>query len=570
MKKNIIHKNQLQLPFEEKSTTKIFNKPLEERIIKEQPINFPPIHFKKEFNYEKREYQEECITKILQKEPIASTLIIFPAGSGKTFIAARIMDKFIDRGKILVLCPRVSLSYQLTAAFRKYFDLAQEDICCLAAKPAEDRKKAYQKAKIIVSTPQGIANDLKKYKNLKFNLVVFDEVDFGVGDYQYVQIAKKAIEDKTPLIGLSATVGQIKKIKELVLTFNFEKIFIKLEQDPDIKPYRREIVTTKNIVELEEPYKKMYQIIDQLFADYIQKLGQYIDLGTLQTKKYISIEDLQEIAQQINRDWRWQPKSLYALLLNLYELKRIILEESKEQIILKLKDLIKRAKEGKKYPSTIFKELGSTSFKEYLKEAKLSKKVEMFLVDIELEKICANEKQKKLKVIVVCTSREFATFITKKLLELQIKAAVYLGQGEGFSKKDQLKVLESFLNSDLEVIVSTKSAIERGIDLPNANILYVLNPTSSESSYIQLLNRINRGANNLEASLKIYAQGEVENLKAIIAKRKTEKYYNLLKKLRMFLEQDSLFYSDSTPLIKIIEQIEKEEEEIIKNNKKRK
>ncbi|MFN3909965.1 MAG: DEAD/DEAH box helicase family protein [Candidatus Anstonellaceae archaeon] len=540
MKKNISPKNQPLLPFEEETSKRIFGfsaKVLQEPIIK----YFPILHFKPNLSLEQREYQERCISEILIQNPIKSNLIIFPAGTGKTYIAARICDYMLKKGKILVLSHRVSLSYQLANVFKKYFNLEEKEIQCLASATASKRKNAYNEAKIIISTPQGIANDLKK-GSLKWNFsfIVFDEVDLGVGDYQYVDIAKKAKENNTPVLGLSATVGDKEKLKNLVQVFGFEKAFIKLDKDQDILPYRKKLIISQNILELEEPYQKMLQIIEDLMFSYFLELENYSIKINLPKEKCLTLQALKEIEDEINFYSKTNPKVLtfYAALLHLYDLKRIILEESREQIKQKFIFLAKEKEKGKKYPSKIFEDILQTEFKNYFKKAKTSKKLTLFLTHANNAKEYSLKNHTPLKAIAVVNSREFAYFIANKLKENGIKASVYLGKTEGFSKKNQLKALDDFLNSDLEFLVSTKNAIERGIDLPNAESIFILNPTSSDKSYIQLINRINRGFSPIPAKIIIYSGSLDEKIKNKISFFKTNKYYQFLEKLRFAIESE--------------------------------
>ncbi|MEM4158639.1 MAG: DEAD/DEAH box helicase [Candidatus Anstonellaceae archaeon] len=551
MKKNI-SRNQLELPlFEQKVEKKFEGKVLEEKIEYIKPKNF-----KQQATYEIRHYQEECIAKII-KENIPSSLVVYPAGSGKTFIASRIIDQVVDSGKVLVLSPRVSLSYQLANYFKKFFTF-EEEIVVLAGKTSKQRQKFYQNAKILVSTPQGIANDLKKIK-WDFKLVVFDEVDFGVGNYQYVEIAKIAQQNKTPAIGLSATIGQIEKIKNLLTTFGFKKLFIKLENESDIKPLRREINLIKRNTPFSENYKKMYDIIESIFNEYLEKIKEKIDIDFIFQKKYINIEDLQEIKKEIEetRDGYFYLVSLYATILNLYELKRIILEESKEQIKKRIKKLLEEAQKNKRYAKNILDSIKKTAFLDYLKQVKSAQKIDFFIEDIREEKQSCEKENKKLKAIVVCNSKEFVNFLTKKLQEININARIYVGKGEGFSKKQQLEVLESFLNGELEVIVSTKAAIERGIDLPNADKLFILNPSGSEKSYIQLLNRINREKSRGKGEIYVYCQGDYELLKSIISKTKKEKYEITLVYIKKLIEEEEQKLPEfRRTLLEIISEVE--------------
>ena len=158
-----------------------------------------------------REYQEKIYETCINK----NCLVVLPTGLGKTLIALMLtierMKKFPGQ-KVLFLAPTRPLAEQHLTSFKKSLPELFADIQLFTGKiNSEDRKKIWQTADIIFSTPQCIANDLKKeiYSLKEVCLLVEDEAHRCVKNYDYTYVAKKyRVQSKNPrLLGLTASPG---------------------------------------------------------------------------------------------------------------------------------------------------------------------------------------------------------------------------------------------------------------------------------------------------------------------------------------------------------------------------
>jgi len=95
-------------------------------------------------------------------------------------------------------------------------------------------------AKVIVATPQTIANDLKHalLSLDDFGVIVFDECHRAVGKYAYTYIANEAEQKGVQIVGLTASPGgKPEKIKELIDTLKIENIEVRISTDEDVVQY---------------------------------------------------------------------------------------------------------------------------------------------------------------------------------------------------------------------------------------------------------------------------------------------------------------------------------------------
>ncbi|MDL5501823.1 MAG: DEAD/DEAH box helicase family protein, partial [Candidatus Methanoperedens sp.] len=102
------------------------------------------------------------------------------------------------------------------------------------------RESMYEKAQLIISTPQVIENDLlgKKISLENVSCIIFDEAHRATGNYSYVYIAKKYIEQNPePLVlGITASPGSnSEKIQEVCANLHLKSVEIRTDSDPDVK-----------------------------------------------------------------------------------------------------------------------------------------------------------------------------------------------------------------------------------------------------------------------------------------------------------------------------------------------
>ncbi|MCK5636567.1 MAG: DEAD/DEAH box helicase family protein, partial [Thermoplasmatales archaeon] len=108
---------------------------------------------------ERREYQ----INIAESAAKDNTLIVLPTGLGKTIIALILMAKELKRenNKILFLAPTKPLVVQHAQFLQEFLTIDNESIIVFTGEISPmKRKDIWQNARIIISTPQVIENDI--------------------------------------------------------------------------------------------------------------------------------------------------------------------------------------------------------------------------------------------------------------------------------------------------------------------------------------------------------------------------------------------------------------------------
>ena len=232
-------------------------------------------------NFEPRLYQQTILSTAVKK----NVLVVLPTGLGKTNIAVLLAANRLTNypnSKVLILAPTRPLCDQHVDSMRKNLNVEEDEVQLFTGmiSPAK-RAELWKKSKIIVSTPQGLENDIISEKiSLKdVSLLVFDEAHRAVGNYSYAFIAKQYHRkaEHSRILGLTASPGSDQeKIKEVCKNLFIEEIEIRSFDDPDVQPYVKEIDV--EWVKLDFPPEFM-QVRNFLRDSFEQKLETIKKLG---------------------------------------------------------------------------------------------------------------------------------------------------------------------------------------------------------------------------------------------------------------------------------------------------
>ncbi|RLG35080.1 Hef nuclease [Methanosarcinales archaeon] len=455
---------------------------------------------------EARDYQLS-LSEIAKKE---STLIVLPTGLGKTVIALLVIVDRLHRymnEKVLFLSPTKPLVEQHASFLKSALTLPAEEIFVATGDiPPESRAKLWRDSKIIVATPQVIENDLltRRIDLRDVSLIIFDECHRAHGNYAYVYIAERYMEEgKNRLVlGITASPGSsVTKIQEVCENLGIERVEIRREDDPEILPYifRRDIEWVK--VDVPHEIKQLKQILEELFLDRVRKLG---ELGFhLYRGKKTSTKELLDLQAKIQARLReqqhtrfYKAASLEAELLKIRHAIDLVETQGINAVRKYFRRLLNEA--NSKNATKASKRLIRDPI--FIRALNMAEEIELEHPKLKrLLSIVEREIQRRpeSRIIIFTNFRDSAEMVRSALSEIEgVKPLRFIGQAskgedKGLTQKKQVELIEKFKEGVYNVMVAT-SVAEEGLDIPMADLVIFYEPIPSEIRNIQRRGRTGR------------------------------------------------------------------------------
>lgn len=456
-----------------------------------------------------REYQQKIFESCSKK----NCLVVLPTGLGKTLIALMLsvdrMKKFPGE-KVLFLAPTKPLAEQHISSFKKHLPELFADIQIFTGTiPAEQRQKIWKTADIIFSTPQCIANDLKKnlYDLKEVCLLVEDEAHRCIKNYDYNLVAKKYLSQSKNkrILGLTASPGSdYSKIKEICLNLAIEEVELRTRDSPDVSKYLQELEFEKRLVDFPAEFEEMKQVLKELFNRYVDELKKRnVLFGPVSKIALINLQKkIMASLARGNKNYNYMlGASACAQAIKLQHALELLETQTLSSFNKYLKNLFEQA--SKKQSKGVVKLVSKPEFNflymqssELLEKNKEHPKVnEIF--EITKEEFSSNENS---KIIIFTQFRDSATTIAKTLNNFpKIKAKVFVGQAKkssgnsstGLSQKQQKEMIEEFSSGKANVLCATCIA-EEGLDIPEVSTVIFYEPVPSAIRAIQRAGRTAR------------------------------------------------------------------------------
>jgi len=465
-------------------------------------------------NLTPREYQEKIFEKCTKK----NCLVILPTGVGKTLIALMLaihrMKQFPGQ-KILFLAPTKPLAEQHLIYFKKNLPELFAEMDLFTGKvDSEKRKKIWQSSDIIFSTPQCIANDLRKnlYNLNEVCLLVEDEAHRCVKNYDYNFVAKKYIEqsENPRILGLTASPGsETNKILEICKNLSIEHVETRTRESEDVKPYLQELEIEKIKVDFPSEFEEIRQVLKKLFENYVEELkSRRVLFGPATKTELLNLQKrmITSLAGQ-NRNFNYLlAMSACAQAIKIQHGLELLETQTLDSFNSYLKKIFEQA--SKKQSKGVVKLVSKPEFNfVYIQTNELLSKNQEHPKLKKLQEIIESEKNEnpKSKIIIFTQFRETATKISKELNNLSgINSKVFVGQAKktstnvkgensttGLNQKQQRKIIEEFSEGKINVLVATSIA-EEGLDIPEVNAVIFYEPVPSAIRSIQRRGRTAR------------------------------------------------------------------------------
>ncbi|MEN7982424.1 MAG: DEAD/DEAH box helicase [Nanoarchaeota archaeon] len=456
-------------------------------------------------NITPREYQQKIFETCKEK----NCLVILPTGLGKTLIALMLvidrMKKFPTE-KIIFLAPTKPLIEQHLISFKKYLPELFADMQLFTGEiKAEQRKKIWKTADIIFSTPQCVANDLKKnhYNLNNVSLLVEDEAHRCVKNYDYNFIAQKyksqAINQR--IVGLTASPGsETKKIKEICKNLGIEKVELRTRESADVKRYIQELKFKKIHLEFPSEFEEIRHVMLKLFNRYVEELKfRNVLFGPVSKIALINLQKkIMSTIARGNKNYNYMlGASACAQAIKIQHALELLETQTLTSFNKYLKKLFNEA--AQKKSKGVIKLISKPEFNfSYMQSNELLTKNQEHPKLEKLKEIIHKEKLENpnLKIIVFTQFRDTATAISKKINEIEkINAKVFVGQakkeGIGLNQKEQKKIIQEFSSGKTNVLCATCIA-EEGLDIPEVNAVIFYEPIPSAIRAIQRAGRTAR------------------------------------------------------------------------------
>lgn len=449
-----------------------------------------------------RTYQEE----ILSTAKLHNTLVVIPTGLGKTAIAMLLAQHRITQypqSKILILAPTKPLVEQHYQSFQENLPDAQSlGVVLTGRTKPQKRAEEFAQATYIFSTPQTIENDLLggRIELTDVSLLVLDEAHRATGEYSYVQIAKKYVQQAKHerILALTASPGSKKEvIEEVVANCYIEKIEVRSAEDPGVAEYVQEMDVQHVEVHLPEELKQLKRQLDRVIdtkKKHVESLGIVTNLGTTKGELLRAQRQLQGFIRSGDPEPEvWTSISVLAEILKAEHALELLETQGLLALSKYLSSLQKQADKGQS--KAVKNLLSDPDFKHFIEQAKLLRErgVEhpKLLRAVSIAKL-ELAKNPDAKLIIFNQYRDAASALKSMLGE---KARLFVGQQKkgatGLSQKEQKAMLQEFREGAFPVLVATAVG-EEGLDIPSVDLVLFYEPVASAVRTIQRRGRTGR------------------------------------------------------------------------------
>lgn len=475
-------------------------------------------------------------TDIAKSAISVNTAVILPTGLGKTIIAFLVIAQILPK-KILFLAPTKPLVMQHYESCKMFLKIDENKIVMLSGSISpKKRRKLFEEATIVISTPQTIKNDLENelYNLDNFDLVIFDEMHKAVEKYAYVEIAKRF---NKLILGLTASPGsRKKKINQIFENLKIKNVESRIRDDIDVKDHIKDIKLDWIKVPMNEDLRKVQKPLHDLFLEKVAKLNK---LGILTYKKpdYISIKDILGARMSIKKRFGRSPYAFatynnQAVLLQSYHCLELIETQGIESFL----KYIEKFKEKKKL---------SRSEQMFLKHDLLKKGIELAKKDISLshpklnvlKKIVEDQfKKEEDSIILIFTQYRNTIDSIENTIKVipQSKIHRFVGQAKqgtvkGMNQKEQKEIIDKFKEREINILIAT-SVAEEGINIPNVNRVIFYEPVPSEIRGIQRKGRT--GRSHIGEVTILITEGTRDEAYFYASTHKEKKMQNIVKGMR--------------------------------------
>lgn len=450
---------------------------------------------------EPRAYQ----TRLAARATAEDLLVVLPTGLGKTVVAALAIAERLrldPAAQAVVVAPTRPLVLQHADTLRALLALPEDAVACLTGRESPAKRAVrFHEARIVTTTPQGLAHDLDagRVRLDRTAVLVLDEAHRAVGEYAYVAVAK-AFRAQGPggrLLGLTASPGGDRhRVREVQGHLAPIRVAALDESDPDVAAHVHGAGTRLMHVDLPPRLAAWQAGLQAILEARARKVKGFLPKGT--DPRRPSKTAVLQAGDAVRRGLGGQGRKgfLFASILHQGAALEALhcLELLESQGVAPLRDHLLRLGEdagrGQKAflredaVQAMLADLGSTDDLAHPKEPVLARTVRDALRD------------PSARVLVFAQYRDTVRRLVHVLAAAGVPAERFVGQADrpgdpGLSQDEQKDLLASFSAGATRVLVAT-SVAEEGLHVPSVDLVVFYEPVVSEIRAIQRRGRTGR------------------------------------------------------------------------------
>ena len=347
-------------------------------------------------------------------------------------------------------------------------------------------------AKVIVATPQTIANDLKSgaFSLDGFGVAIFDECHRAVGKYAYTYIANELAVRGVLIVGLTASPGsRADRIGALASTLNIRHIEARTSADPDVISYVMPKYVHVVRVEQSARIREISSLLKPIGEESIRSLNR---MGLLHAKGLESVPKGRLIAlgREIDKisaqGYKFGALYSYIRLLNISHAHDLLVTQGIRPFYNYVESLKAREKRGRAVENLL-------SNKDFIHAVQLASEAlergEEHPKVAEVVRVLRSQPGKG--AIVFVQYRSTIRMLVNELAKAGLSASAFVGKKEGVTQEGQKRTLEDFRAGKFRVLVAS-SIGEEGLDIPSVDLVIFYEPTPNEIRDIQRKGRTGR------------------------------------------------------------------------------
>jgi Fanconi anemia group M protein len=481
-----------------------------------------------------RRYQIDIVKSVCRG---GNTLVVLPTGLGKTLIATFIIAKALGEGRrALFMAPTKPLSEQHHSSLSGLLKIDTVELALFTGSLGVAKRRALGgSAKVIVATPQTIANDLRSERLSlhDFGVVIFDECHKAVGRYAYTYIAEEARLRGIQIVGLTASPGSNKKrVEALIKALGIDSIEARSSSDPDVEPYipGKEVEVIR--IDKGRTIDSIIALLRPLMDKHLANLYSH-GLSPFRSVENLPRGRLLEIGRSIDKikatGYKYMAVYDYVYLLNLSHAYDLVATEGLYPFISYIDSLEARPEKGKSVRSM----LANPSVIDALRIAREAERngEEHPKIPFLVGMIKARLEGKSF--IVFAQYRSTIEKITKVLNLNGISARAFVGKKAGTTKDDQARTISDFREGRFRALVAT-SIGEEGLDIPTVDAVVFYEPVPNEIRNIQRKGRT--GRIRFGSVIILVAKDTKDEKYLMVARLRERRMMDLLAKFKRELE----------------------------------